>query len=201
MKRAASWLGCVLLVGPGLAVALSDEGSNPYAVISERNVFHLNPIPPPPEPEKPKLDLPKIKLSGFFKVGSQTRALFSSEPKKKDEGPVYYNLAEGEKEGILEVVKIDAENGKVDVINTGTPVTLTLKDDSLAASPAAAGEKPQANGGPPGPFAGRVPAMPRMPGRQPMQPGGAAPTPAGFPGANVANLPNPMRPRRVPVPQ
>ena len=99
--RAGGLLGWMLLAGPGLAVALSEESSNPYAVISERNVFHLNPIPPPPEVDKPKLDLPVIKLSGFFKTGSQTRALFSSEPKKKDEVRTYFNLAAGEKDGIL----------------------------------------------------------------------------------------------------
>jgi hypothetical protein len=201
-KRAGILLGCALLAGPGLAAAPTEEGANPYTVISERNVFHLNPIPPPPEPEKPKVDLPVIKLSGFFKVGGQTRALFSSEPKKKDQGWIYYNLAEGEKDkdGLLAVVKIDAENGKVDILNSGTPATLSLKDDSLAPAPAAAAAAPpHPNEAPPGPFAGRAPAMPGMPVRQPIAPGGASSMPPGFPGANGANVPNPMRPRRLPV--
>jgi len=200
-KRAGILLGCALLAGPGLAAAPTEEGANPYTVISERNVFHLNPIPPPPEPEKPKVDLPVIKLSGFFKVGSQTRALFSSEPKKKEEGRTYYNLAQGEKDGILEVVKIDAENGTVDILNSGTPVTLSLKDDSLAPAPAvAAGAKPPTNSAPPGPFAGQAPPTPGMPARRPFQPGGMS-SPPGFPGADGGNPAYPMRQRRTPAPQ
>src|SRR5208337_401721 len=129
--RAGGLLGCVLLAGPALVSALSQDASNPYSIISERNVFHLNPPPPPPEPEKPKLDLPVIKLSGFFKVGHKTRALFSSAPGKKEDGWTYYNLAEGEKDGVLEVLKIEESDGKVEILNSGTRATLSLKEDSL----------------------------------------------------------------------
>src|SRR5579862_3690814 len=97
-KRAGVLLGCILLAGPGSLQAQSEDIANPYSIISERNVFHLNPPPPPPEPEKPQVELPAIKLSGFFKIGSKTRALFSSVSKKKGEGWTYYNLAEGEKD-------------------------------------------------------------------------------------------------------
>jgi hypothetical protein len=79
-----------------------------------------------------------IKLSGFLKIGTQTRALFSSLPKDKKDGPTYYNLADGEKDGILEVVRIHEDKGQVEIINSGTPATLSLKDDSLAADAAAA---------------------------------------------------------------
>ena len=204
MQRAGRLLGCVLLVGPGLAAAPSGEASNPYAVISERNVFHLNPIPPAPLPEKPKLDLPVIKLSGFFKVGSETRALFSSEPKKKEEGPKYYNLAQGEKatDGVVEVVRIDEENGKVDILNSGTPVTLTLKEDSLSSAPAAAAGGPaHTKVAPLEPFPRRVPALPDMPMHRPFQPGQASAMVPGSPGGEDAHLPNPMRPRRIEMPQ
>jgi hypothetical protein len=190
MKRAGRLLGCVLLAGSGLASALSQDASNPYSVISERNVFHLNPPPPPPEPEKPKVDLPVIKLSGFFKVGAKTRALFSSVSKNKEEGWIYYNLAEGEKDGILEVVKIDEAEGKVDILNSGTRATLTLKEDSLTpAMAASAAASPGAGPGPP---------SPGMPPRRPFAPGGPAMA-RGAPGANGGL--SPMRQRRTPVPQ
>jgi len=107
------------------------DRSNPYAVISERNVFHLNPIPPPPEPEAPKVELPDIKLSGFLKIGNTTHALFCYTPKDKKDGPLYYDLVDGEKQGILECVKIDESKGEVAIVNSGTPATLTLKDNSL----------------------------------------------------------------------
>ncbi|MGO8696849.1 MAG: hypothetical protein ACLQVY_03920 [Limisphaerales bacterium] len=189
IKRAGIILGCVLLAGPRPASALPVDSTNPYAVISERNVFHLNPIPPPPPPEPSKADLPVIKLSGFFKVGKKTRALFSSAPAKKDETWTYFNLAEGEKEGVLEVVRIDEADGKVDVLNTGTPATLTLKEDVIAASPGAPGKQGPVRYGLP------VPGMPRRSFPTP----GAGMTRAGWPGGGPTSTP--MRPRRTPVPQ
>jgi hypothetical protein len=189
IKRARIILGCLLLAGSRQASALPEGSSNPYAVISERNVFHLNPIPPPPPAEPSKADLPVIKLSGFFKVGKKTRALFSSAPKKKDETWTYFNLAEGEKEGVLEVVKIDEADGKVEVLNTGTPATLTLKEDTIAASPGAVGKQVSGGSGPP------APGMPRRSFPTP----GAGMTRAGWPGGGPTSTP--MRPRRTPVAQ
>jgi hypothetical protein len=166
-----------------LASTLPEDSSNPYAVITERNVFHLNPVPPPPPPEAPKQDLPDIKLSGFFKIGLKTRALFSSAPKKKDEVWTYYNLAEGEKEGALEVVRIDEAEGKVEILNSGRPATLTLQEDTIK-SVAATG--PSARGTPePG---NHHPGLPGLPGRS----FPANMTRAGWPGTET-----PMRQRRM----
>jgi hypothetical protein len=135
--KAVSWvLGCFLLAQgwPAMADDAAAAAANPYAVISERNVFHLNPPPPPPAPEEPpKADLPDIKLSGFLKIGKTTHALFSSFPKDKKDLPTYYDLVDGEKQGILEVVKIHEDKGEVEIINSGTAATLSLKDDSLEA--------------------------------------------------------------------
>jgi hypothetical protein len=192
-KRASRLLGCLFLAGPGLLRALpQDTSSNPYSIISERNVFHLNPPPPPPEPEKPKVDLPVFKLSGFCKIGSKTRALFSSASSKKEEGWSYYSLAEGEREGNLEVVKIDEAQGTVDILNSGTPATLSVKEDSLtpaAPAPAPAVATAWAAGRPGLP-------LPGMPSRRPFQ--GGASMARGYPGVTG---PTPMRQRRMPVPQ
>jgi hypothetical protein len=199
MKTAGWLLGCGLLMGLRLFAAPPEEADNPYAVISERNVFHLSPAPPPPEPDKPKLELPTIKLSGFFRVGSRTRALFSSYPKKKEEGTTYYNLAQGEKDGILEVVKIDEENGSVDILTTGNPATLTLKDDVLPSAATPAARPPDL--GPRGGAEERPgPPMPGMPSRRSFAPGGRPGGLPGMPGANGSPYPNPMRPRRTPAP-
>jgi hypothetical protein len=190
IKRVGSIVGCTLLAWPCWVSALPEDSSNPYAVITERNVFHLNPIPLPPPPEAPKEDLPQIKLSGFFKIGKKTRALFSSAPKKKEETWTYYNLAEGEKEGVLEVVKIDEAEGKVEVLNTGRPATLTLKEDTIesaaAAVPGAPGKQGPENHRPP---------LPGMPGRS-FAPQGANMTRAGWPGTAP-----PTRQRRTSVGQ
>jgi hypothetical protein len=109
-----------------------DDASDPYAVISERNIFRLNPIPPEPAAELPKVELPVVKFSGFFRVGHVTKALFCSQSKDKKEEPTYYNLSEGEKAGFLEVVKIHYDKGEVEVLNSGTAMTLSLKEDSPA---------------------------------------------------------------------
>lgn len=193
IERVGIILGCILLAGTCLASALPENSSNPYVIISERNVFHLNPIPPPSPAEPSKADLPVIKLSGFFKVGKKTRALFSSQPKKKEELWTFYNLAEGEKEGALEVVKIDEADGKVEILNTGTPATLTLKQDSMETAAAAGPGAPRK----PGP-GGRSPPAPGIPRRTFPTPGEAM-TRVGWPGAG--STPAAMRPRRIPAQQ
>jgi hypothetical protein len=136
--RITVWVfGCLLLARSGAAESFvlitnnPNGASNPYAIISDRNVFHLNPIPPEPVPEPPKVELPVIKLSGFFKQGRQTKALFSSQPKDKKDGTIYYNLSEGEKSGFLELVKIHYDQGEAEIVNSGTRMTLSFKDDSL----------------------------------------------------------------------
>jgi hypothetical protein len=108
---------------------------NPYQVIVERNVFALNPEPQPAPVEPPKPDLPDIKLSGFVEVGGSVRALFASMPKNPKEQPLYYNLAQGETDGILQVVKIDFNHQEADIINSGTPMRLTMKQDGFKETP------------------------------------------------------------------
>jgi hypothetical protein len=129
--------------GPVVPIAHElNDASDPYAIISERNIFHLNPIPPEAPPEMPKVELPVVKFFGFVRVGRVTKALFSSEPKDKKEAPTYYSLTEGEKSGILEVVRIHYEKGEVEVIDSGKAMTLTLKDDSLASKQGTPAPKP-----------------------------------------------------------
>jgi hypothetical protein len=165
-----------------------EDPANPYFVIAERNVFHLVPIPPPPEPEKPKEDLPVIQISGFVKIGKSTKALFTSAPKDKKEGPTYYSLAEGETQGFLELVRIHPDKGEVEIVNSGVKMTLSLKEDSpknTITSAPSPGIRPQDG-------FHRGPRMPGMPGFPPMGgPGG--PARVNLPGGR----PNyPMRPLR-----
>jgi hypothetical protein len=193
-------LGCLLfLIGtapcvavpPGIAppAAAMDDSANPYSVIVERNIFHLNPPPPPPEPEKPKVELPVVKITGFVNIGDHYKVLFLAQPKDKKEGPFYYSLSEGEKsaDGKLELVKIHPSQDGVEVINDGVAVTLTVKDDTLGATAGPATPATPAKERPPG-------FNPAMPGRQMFRPGGA-PGP-GVPGAGPNGFAFPGRARR-----
>ena len=177
-----------------MAGAEPDVESNPYAVISERNVFHLNPPPPPPAPDAPKVELPEIKLSGFLRIGNTAHALFSYSPKDKKEAPIYYYLANGEKEGILEVVKIHEDRGEVEIIDSGTPLTLSLKNDTLEP------KETVANKGTPG--EAEAPRGGKFPGGRDHVPGRAAyrfPTPGeGHGGGGALGFPLPARRTRVP---
>ena len=146
------------------------DGSNPYSDIADKNIFRLNPEPPPEVAPAPKPEIPMVKITGFVRNGRQTRALFVSEPKDKKEAPTYFDLAEGERQGFLELVRIHLDTEEADVINSGVPATLSFKEDSLTPSP-------------PGPPAGGT----RTADAQ--KPGGHAAT---------AFFPIPMRRRRLP---
>jgi hypothetical protein len=138
--------------------------SNPYAIISDRNVFHLNPPPPPPEPTPPKPpDLPPVKLSGFQKIGDHMK-VYLAIPNKDPKETAYLSLQQGEKGNDVEIVAIRADKGEVDILNTGTPQTLNLLSNGFAISGGAPAAAPaRANGGFPMPMH----HMPGMPFPQP----------------------------------
>lgn len=198
---AASWTMPAALRGavpPGMApVPNADDASNPYSVIVERNIFHLNPPPPPPsETDKAKEELPVVKITGFVNIGNTSRGLFLSQPKDKKEGPFYYSLAEGEKssDGKFELVKISPAQDEVDVINAGVAMKLTVKDNSLGETPAPTAAAPAQQEERHHPGNG-------MPGR-PMFPPGRTPPPGmpGLPGAGNG-FSFPARARRTPPSQ
>ncbi|MGZ5543539.1 MAG: hypothetical protein ACXWIU_02595, partial [Limisphaerales bacterium] len=156
------------------AAPVQDE--NPYSAIVRGNVFHLTEPPPPPKHEDPAiLNLPKVNITGFRKrEGEAIRSLFATVPKDPKESPKYFNLAEGEKEDILELKKIDPSQESVDVIIAGTPTTLTVRSNSfvqpvVVPKVAAATLPGMAN-------PGLIARPPMVPGygqtqQQPMQPG------------------------------
>jgi hypothetical protein len=83
-----------------------------------------------------------------MKMGDNLKVLLSVKVKSKDpkvpESISYLTLAEGEKgdagqtgkEVVEELVKVYADEEKVDIINSGTPLTLSMKDNGYAAPPA-----------------------------------------------------------------
>jgi hypothetical protein len=122
---------------PASAVAAPfNDDSNPYSVITGRNVFHLNPLPPPAVPDKgPPPVLPKVYLSGFMWTGDKLEVLLVVKTQNPDpraaEVSSYLTLGEGAKEGVVELVKVYAGQEKVDIINSGTPMTISMKDNGV----------------------------------------------------------------------
>jgi len=111
-------------------------------------VFRLNPPPPPPEPPKPPAPrLPEIKLSGFTRTGDKWKVLLAVTTDNPDpHGPKlssYLTLAEGDKKevgtgdkkGMVELVKLYSGEEKIDIINSGSPMTLSMKDNGFVIPP------------------------------------------------------------------
>ena len=133
------------------------DNSNPYAVIIDRNVFRLNPPPPPPSAEKKPVDLPKVYLNGIIKVGDDVRVLFSIPPKDAKSQTTYFKLAPGERDDVLELVRVHPDQQEVDVLVSGTAMTLSVLSNSLAGAGGKGATPPGpaavAHGGPPAPAA------------------------------------------------
>jgi hypothetical protein len=172
--------------------ATSDSSVSPYQGVVERNVFGLKPPPPPPDPEATKPPPPKIFLQGITTFGGIKRALLKAqmpakpgEPPKPDQSS--FILAEGQRDGDIEVLEIDAKEGTVKVNDFGTITTLDFEHNGIKTPTAAPGPgaAPQPGGGlalpgakPFGPAGGGGQPIPTIrPMRLPL-PGGAAASPA-----------------------
>ena len=146
-------LGMVGMSCLGSAKAASEIGvqdSNPYSVISDRNIFHLNPPPPPPAAEEPKpVDLPKVALTGFVGKGALMKVLLAIPPgKDSKESITYLTLAPGDRDHDVQLVRIHLEKEEVEIINSGTAQTLSRSNTlaSLSSGPRPAGGAPGALG-------------------------------------------------------
>ena len=164
--------------------ATSDSTGSPYQGVVERNVFGLKPPPSPPDPEATKPPPPKIFLQGITTFGGIKRALLKAqmpakpgEPPKADQSS--FILAEGQRDGDIEVLEIDAKEGTVKVNDFGTITTLDFEHNGIKTPTAAPGP-----GAAPQPGGGLA-----LPGAKPFGPagGGAQPIPT-------------IRPMRLPLP-
>jgi hypothetical protein len=159
-------LACAVVCGVIIVSAVAEtpgEDANPYAVISDKNMFHLNPPPPPPSADAGKPpDLQKVMLSGFQKVGDRMK-VYLAIPAKDPKDTAYLSLQAGEKERDVEIVKIWADKQAVDIINTGTPMTLTIASNGFSLGSGGAVAKTGAPPGPGGPGAPGAPGGRRMP--------------------------------------
>jgi len=138
---------------------VAGDNSNPYAIIVDRNIFRLNPPPPPPVPEEKPKELPKVYLNGILKIGDDVRVLFSIPSKDAKTPTSYFKLAPGEKDGDLELVKIHPDQQYVDVLVSGTAMTLSMLSNTLAS----AGGKAAGGAASPGPGMRPGPGAPPVP--------------------------------------
>ena len=147
----------------GLAVQAS---GSPYQGIVDRNVFGLKPPPPPTPPEdQNKVPPPNIKLQGITTLLGNKRALMKvmmpAKPGVKAEEQSFI-LAQGQRDGDIEVLEIDDKAGTVKVNNFGTITNLSFKNNGVV-------------------IANSPPPTPGMPGAPPAF-GGGVPPPRGNPG-------------------
>jgi hypothetical protein len=160
---------CGSLVLGGAARAVTpDAGSNPYSGIVERNVFSLKDPPPPKPPAPPPAPPVKITLTGITTILGNKRALMRAaippkppEPAKEES----YMLAEGQRDGTVEVLAIDEKAGTVRISNGGTIEMLDFINNGAKVVNA---PTPVAGMSPPG-----MPTMPAPPAA--MTPSGVAP--------------------------
>jgi hypothetical protein len=176
MKRVGSILIC-LAGGLALsAISRADDAlpaDNPYGAIVKRNIFGLNPIPPPPAVQTPDgPPPPKITLTGITTLFDKPEALYKVAGVRRDGKPPQdesYIFTEGESEDDVEVMSIDVKKNSVTFSNHG--VTQEIELTAGQASSGAAPSQPTFNR----PF-----GRPFLRGGFPGAPGGPAGGPGGF---------------------
>jgi hypothetical protein len=196
--------GALTLWTAANALAVQSAGS-PYQGIVDRNVFGLKPPPNPEDSKPPPPPPPSIKLQGITTILGNKRALMKimmpGRPGVKAEEQSFI-LAEGQRDGEIEVLEIDDKAGTVKVNNFGTITNLNFKNNGvvIANTPAPGMPVPGMPGAPPGVGGGGIPPPPGPPGFSPsaaggyqrsipmtrnprMNPTGAAMNPSGYGGA------------------
>jgi hypothetical protein len=153
---------------------------DPYATVIERNIFGLNPPPPPNANPQDANPPPKITPNGTMDILGELQVLFKvAQPPRPGSPPTpdeSYILSEGQRQDDIEVVKIDQKNSIVTFNNHGETQTLPLVTTMPASTPAPA---PAAPGGPGGRFSPGFVNPGGRPGGQPRSGG------VGYGGAGV----------------
>ncbi len=112
-----------------------------YQGISERNVFRLT---DPPQVQvtntEPPVILPKLFLTGITTILDRKTAMFRMQSPAKPGEPAKEEslmLAEGQRDGVIEVVSIDENAKEVRVRNSGTAMSLNFEKDGVKTASAA----------------------------------------------------------------
>ncbi len=120
----------LLLTAFGLGFSVHAVTPDRYDTIVDRNIFRLTSPPPPPAPATNNDALDKnIELSGISNFGGQKKAWFIIKTKGAKD-TLYINLGENERQEFLEVLNISEEEGEVKVLNAGSPMTLSFKNNA-----------------------------------------------------------------------
>ncbi len=130
--RCRTWTGlwsAALLASPAAGV-WAELTPNPYAAIVPRNAFGLNPVTKIQTPPPPPTGV-DVFLTGITTLAGTKEALLQVVEKSPGKKPEYLPpLVEGDVQGRVEVVSIDAEKGAVAVRVDGIERTLTLEKDA-----------------------------------------------------------------------
>lgn len=131
------WVACLVALHPPvvdqLTAAPAGSEANPYLVVVERNMFDLKPMPKPEEltPAPPPPPPTKITLQGITVLFGRKEVLLKIPESPAPGQPPQERsliLAEGERHGPIEVVRIDPVAREVHLRDSGNPVTLKLTD-------------------------------------------------------------------------
>lgn len=141
MLKANRILFCLAATMAVCAVARADDtavSGNPYESIVKRNVFGLNPLPPPQlNTMPPGPPPPKITLTGITTIFGAPEALFKVAGVRRPGRPPQdesYIFTEGEAEDDVEVTAIDVKANTVTFINHGETQVIPLAVGEATAS-------------------------------------------------------------------
>jgi hypothetical protein len=120
----------ILSFGALVSMTSAAIPDDPYQVIHQRNVFDLH-GPPPITSEPPPVEPPSnVKLTGITSMLGVERAFFMvSPPAERGKPPgkeQSFIIKEGEREGEIEVLKIDERAATVTIKNDGLESVLAL---------------------------------------------------------------------------
>ncbi len=186
------------------AVVRADEAvlpGDPYAIVVARNIFGLNPPPPPDANPQDANPTPKLTPNGIMTIFGQLQVLFKVTSTSRPGGPPptdeSYILSEGQRQDDIEVVKIDEKNSIITFNNHGEtqqlPLVVTMPSSTASTAPAGS-----VGGGPGGRFSpglvnpgGGPGARPRNGGSSGNGANSGGPGNSGNPGddSNLRNIP------------
>lgn len=135
--KALVWTLVGIATGTVVYGITPDLSANPFQNITLANVFRLQPPPAEPAPPvKPNPPLPPIALTGIRDGYGKMQALIQVVLPAVPPNPAkttYLTLAQGERDGEIQVLKIDVKAGTVEVKLFGTVTNLCLNSNAPTA--------------------------------------------------------------------
>ncbi len=117
MKLASVFIFAVSLLAHAAQPNAQESPTNPYQLIVEHNVLRVKPSPAT-DNQPPRTPPPQIILNGITTILGDRRALFKTLAIGEDKERSYM-LAEGQRDGEIELLSVDMREGKIKVNNHG----------------------------------------------------------------------------------